>query len=963
MQSVVRSSLIGLLAIAGLTACGDKVSPNTGVTTTTTPVVHSVTVTPVSVPNLAVGSSVQLSASVDADAGISARTVTWTSSDATVATVDATGKVTGVKAGTVTITAAATADPNVKASVLVTVGGAGGVPTVTISTINQTICGVAGCNSVPATLTNVAGQIDIMLNVDSNGQPLKSVQATVKCGNDSVTQTQTISSQVVAVSAEEQASPVTLSFNTAAFNATSGVPTLHNGTCTVSASATTTSGTQSALTSDQFTLNNADMAVVTVTSTNSATDLINRPWIGGGPLTITALPVMYSGRTPVAATIGIVGGVTTIGSTAPNPPAQTLTALTSGAFTATWTNGPTAPSVQGYAATGVIPTVSISDASGATTNLVGSVTVKGGATTNTPANFAFNFDDQKPAPGTFSVTSNPDQNIIPPTGQGYVGAAFRFAGDSAAGFRGPNAVAGNQTANTDFGGVDKVTVAFQFANAGSSSFTTVTNTTSIAESATSTSYRLRMITADALGNADTTGNASSPQGLISFGVDKTAPTTVVAAAPANLATTTVANGNGNYTFTISDNLSGTGPALVAQVRLWNGLSSVSSANEGRINTNVVAPPGATYNGVGTSATATQQPCYIGRFNATQAAAGANAIPVFSASGAALGFCTPVVYNLGAGTLAASQGADGYWTTTVVATDVAGNQGTPVTRTVLEDTTSPTVNNIDLPPTAVGNSTVSFPAAVTDNASTSVGDIIGSWITQTFAGPAVSLRWPTTAGPGVAFDNVLTNSTTVTPSIPNFIKNLQVGSASAVPVAGGNVTSVAVTALGAAQNIGTLTATFNPGLPQLVGGASSTFTASTVPGWAIQAPANANISNCPNDACTPAATQPTSITLTVTATGPTAVFTNPFATGTVEFWYRPTGNAVWYLIGNAGAGSSRDNSINRFWDYTISFNPPNFTPDQVSLTGNASTIDVVAIGVNSNGDAIMTPTVTLTVANP
>jgi hypothetical protein len=487
-----------------------------------------------------------------------------------------------------------------------------------------------------------------------------------------------------------------------------------------------------------------------------------------------------------------------------------------------------------------------------------------------------------------------------------------------------------------------------------------------------------MITQDALGNADTTGNASSPQpAVITFGVDKTAPTNTVGNTPANQATTTTTGALGNYTFAISDNLSGTGPALVAQVRQWNGLTSATSGNgfaadlEGHTSTNVPAPAGATnwgaVNSVNTTGTiASFNPCPIGRFNAAQSAAGPNALPVLSASGTTLGFCTPVIYNLGAGTLAATLSSDGYWYTTVIAQDVAGNQSAPVTRVVLEDATAPTVANIDLPPTATGNATVSFPASVTDNAAASVGDIIGSFITQNF--PVASLRWPTTSGPGTAFDNVLTNSTTVTPSIPNFIKNLQQGAASAVPANGNNVTSVTVTAIGAALNQGTLTATFAPGLPQLVGGANSTFTAASVPNWAIQAPTNANISNCPNDVCTVGnttvnPTQPTSITLTVTAQGPTATYTNPFATGTVEFWYRPTGNAVWYLIGNAGAGSSRDNSVNRFWDYTISFNPPNFTPDQVSLTTNGMTIDVVAIGVNSNGDAIMSAPVTLTVANP
>jgi len=258
------------------------------------------------------------------------------------------------------------------------------------------------------------------------------------------------------------------------------------------------------------------------------------------------------------------------------------------------------------------------------------------------------------------------------------------------------------------------------------------------------------------------------------------------------------------------------------------------------------------------------------------------------------------------------------------------------------------------------------------------------------GNAVSLRWNTTAGPGVAFDNVLTNSTTVTPAIPNFIRNLQVGTTSAAPVAtaaGGNVTGVSVTALGAAGNTGTLPVTFTTGVPQLAAGATSTFgpgggtnagnclvgttnTCPSVSGWAIQTPTNSNVSNCVNDACLSGttsvpATQPTSITLTVTAQGTTAIYTNPFQTGTVEFWYRPTGNAVWYLIGNAGPGSSRDTGAGgfRFWDFAVTFNPPNFTPDQVALTTPGMTIEVMAIGVNSAGDAIATAPITLTIANP
>src|ERR1043165_6618705 len=82
MQRVVRSTLVGVLTLAGLTACGDKVPLPPPVTTTTVPsnVVRSVTVTPASA-NLNVGDKVSLTASVNADAGVTDRTVTWSSGD------------------------------------------------------------------------------------------------------------------------------------------------------------------------------------------------------------------------------------------------------------------------------------------------------------------------------------------------------------------------------------------------------------------------------------------------------------------------------------------------------------------------------------------------------------------------------------------------------------------------------------------------------------------------------------------------------------------------------------------------------------------------------------------------------------------------------------------------------------------------------------------------------------------
>ncbi|HWJ14024.1 MAG TPA: Ig-like domain-containing protein, partial [Gemmatimonadaceae bacterium] len=169
MQRVVRSSLVGLLTLAGLTACGDKVTVPPTQTTPPDQVVHSVTVTPSSV-SLKVGDKVTLAASVDAGAGVTNRGVTWSTSSATVATVDANGTVTAVAGGTATIIAKSAADPTVSGAAVVQVAAVVNA-SLTVGQINQTVCVVGGaCTSIPANLSNVAGQLDVTLNVDPGTQ-------------------------------------------------------------------------------------------------------------------------------------------------------------------------------------------------------------------------------------------------------------------------------------------------------------------------------------------------------------------------------------------------------------------------------------------------------------------------------------------------------------------------------------------------------------------------------------------------------------------------------------------------------------------------------------------------------------------------------------------------------------------------------------------------------------------------
>src|SRR5439155_25324301 len=127
-------------------------------------------------------------------------------------------------------------------------------------------------------------------------------------GPTTMTQTQTISaasSDVVA--AEAAAAPITLSFNTGLFNATTGVPTLRNGQCSLAATATTNASTpQTATVNTGLVLANADGVVLSetfagftnaegVATKTTANDGGGLPWKGGA-VTISALPVLYSGR-------------------------------------------------------------------------------------------------------------------------------------------------------------------------------------------------------------------------------------------------------------------------------------------------------------------------------------------------------------------------------------------------------------------------------------------------------------------------------------------------------------------------------------------------------------------------------------------------------------------------------------------------------------------------------------------
>ena len=139
---------------------------------------------------LNIGASETLTATVKPDDATN-KALTWTSSDETVATVDATGKVTGKKIGTATITATAQDGSGVSGSCTVTV--LSGVKTVTVTPANLTLGKnksytlTATVDAQPGTDTGVTwtSSDTTIATVDATGK----VTATDKVGTVTITAT------------------------------------------------------------------------------------------------------------------------------------------------------------------------------------------------------------------------------------------------------------------------------------------------------------------------------------------------------------------------------------------------------------------------------------------------------------------------------------------------------------------------------------------------------------------------------------------------------------------------------------------------------------------------------------------------------------------------------------------------------------------------------------------------------
>ena len=791
MQRVVRSSLVAILAIAGLAGCGDKVTVPAQTTQAPDLTVHSVTVSPATV-NMQVGQSVTLAASVDAGAGVTVRTVTWTASNTAVVTVDGTGIVKAIGPGTATVLAAATADPNVKGAAAITVGG-GGTPSIVISGTNTTVCGIGGvppCNSVPANLGNFGtgaiagstGQLDVVVDVQANGNSLKSAQGTMTCGGKTLTSTQNLSVAPPA-GADENSVPVSLTFQTASFNPTTGVPNLFNTgafnvkdqttpACTLAVSVTPTSGPNVNASASSVTLNNADVAIVTTTkSGNTASDANGLPWVSGD-ITVGALPVLYSQRTAASLLINLPGAAGT---------PQTVPAVATGATTATWANSSTPTSnvaqktlftndpVTGFPV-GVQPTVTVIDA-------LGNTAVLGQGNPSSQSNFRI--DNQSPQPPlSFQIPSAQGQ---------WVNATYTFSssstsaaaatevkyiacgdgtspasttpqtgcsaqtGVSAATPGSPIAAGGaNPNSTLKFFAFDVTTgasVPGALTNGTSTNATTcgnastangwidvTTNAGPLTEGPTNTRYIVRAVETDKLGNvrcndlatAPNTINASAGFVRATMGSDKTPPTGPGGAALAftePAADPTAVGSNQALGCTVQPPLNTAGvncaSAPVLPFFTFSAQDNLSGFNASPVASKLTR----LQNGGGAT-------CVIGNGSSCNSIRLALSPVVIDAATETATPTPPAPPNpTGTSTI------DGYYTYTATVFDLATNSAGPITRTAAIDRQAPVMGGVQVPATLTGGQAVNFSTQATDNL-----DLISSDFTLAYPiTPRLALR--------------------------------------------------------------------------------------------------------------------------------------------------------------------------------------------------------------------------------
>jgi hypothetical protein len=331
--------------------------------------VRNVTINPPSA-TLAPTQVLQLAANVDADPNV-ARTVTWATNNAGVATVSATGQVTAVSAGAANITATSTVDTSIFANAPITVRQLV-LATVSIQSIT------AGGLGAPVNITNTFGQIDVTINVEANDEKVNSVDLLVDntvVGSQVFSAAQVSALSVVsaykaaglmqqaanAAAAAAVPTQIVLSFRTDAFDPATGVVSFLNGQHTIRAVANTATTKRASNTQSLF-FNNNDGFYATLDNVPKNGGIKSAVSAGGivwnqGDVIVTTVPVFYTPTTPGGTTPNTACIRTVNFPGATSVTVGTATACVGGAHTDTLVLAQGAAGYQSNPATPDVPTV------------------------------------------------------------------------------------------------------------------------------------------------------------------------------------------------------------------------------------------------------------------------------------------------------------------------------------------------------------------------------------------------------------------------------------------------------------------------------------------------------------------------------------------------------------------------------------------------------------------------------
>ena len=760
-MKVLRYSAIAAVAIFAA-ACGDKVTVagptavtlTSTTTTTTTPVVpgkiNSIAVAPAAV-TLTIGQAVTLVAAVNADPGV-ALTVTWSSSDATKASVSTAGLVTALAATPgVAICATSTVNVGVKGCASAVVVAASATVPATVS-----IAGVYGSSTTsPINPASVTGSVSAMVNVDPGTETISKVY--LKIGSvvadsqvfsaaqsaalrNAVETANETGAQAAGENMADASSSILLTFNSAAYNGTTGAVSYANGAAALSVQlfvAGNTAARSTATYSTNLTLNNTDAVYGywTLPSTAvTAADVQGYTWtsFGGGAATLNTVGVFYSGKTAASYTTKYTNfskslasawcDVTSANVACVTKPTgwDTTTTKTSTTGASTWTltdremlrgvSGATADSLVKLPS---LPSASVTFTDGTSISDVTLTAVAG-------KSLAMRVDNRGPFMPTLAVTLNRSGKSSLSAIQGHaniakIRPAVRSSQADSGSMISAMGTLGGSTPDsgvsfgatlTDLRGVTFKT--YRNAGAATAAADTTQATTlfsgDAADLTDGTFYTLKTVPSDALGNADASVTNSAIKagavntvaitctpgsGCLTPQVDKTAP--VIAWSTTNYSVTdTVVSSVSGALYNWTDTDAGTLFDSV-KVQAYSNASGVfvltcPMGNRGTASTALVSGACQT---VGTPVVSSGVRRVANRVDST-----ANTVTAFSGL-----------------TLAANQ-----YIITVTSVDQAGNVGNTLTRVILADAVQPTPPAVPAAVSAATGANITLSTFATDEQS-------------------------------------------------------------------------------------------------------------------------------------------------------------------------------------------------------------------------------------------------------